>query len=340
MAAFRYARARDAAEAFARGQAPGAVFIAGGTDLLQLVQEQVARPAEVIDLSEVVDGEVAADGGGVRIGAGARLAQVAAHPLVSGHYPVLAEALLATASPQVRNMATAGGALLQRTRCPSFRDVATPCNKRQPGSGCGALDGQSRIHAAILGGSPHCIAAHPSDFAVALVACDAEVELAGPAGARRLAVADFHRLPGATPHIETVMTPGELIAAIHLPAEAAERRSRYLKVRDRASFEWAICSCALSIALEGDAVRDLRIVVGGVATKPWRLTQVEAALLHRPFTAAAIAAAARLAAKGAVLREDNAFKAPLLIETVGEALRTFRSHPNAKACFDLDRARV
>jgi xanthine dehydrogenase YagS FAD-binding subunit len=322
MALFHYARAADAAEAFARGQAPGAVFIAGGTDLLQLVQERVTRPAEVIDLARVLDHEVACTGVGVRIGAGARLADVAAHPLVSGHFPVVAEALLATASPQVRNLATAGGNLLQRTRCLYFRDVATACNKREPGSGCSAQEGQNRMNA-IFGGSPHCIAVQPSDFAVALVACDAEVELAGPHGDRRVAVADFHRLPGETPHIETVMHPGEVITAVHLPAEASDRRSRYLKVRDRASFEWAICAVALSIALDGEAVRELRVVAGGVATKPWRLTQVEAALQGQTLSEAAISAAAERACEGAELREHNAFKAPLLIGAVRKALREF-----------------
>jgi xanthine dehydrogenase YagS FAD-binding subunit len=322
MPLFAYARPSDPAEAFARGQAPGAVFIAGGTDLMQLVQERVTRPVEVIDLAGVTDARIAADDGGVRIGAGARLADVAAHPLVSGHYPVVAEALLATASPQVRNLATAGGALLQRTRCLYFRDVATACNKREPGSGCAALEGRNRM-SAIFGGSPHCIAANPSDFAVALVACDAEVELAGPAGGRRVAVADFHRLPGDAPHLDTVMSPGEVITAVHLPAVAADRRSRYLKVRDRASFEWAICSIALSVGMNSHTVRELRVVAGGVGAKPWRLAGVEAALRGRSLSEAVIAAAAELAVEGAELRNDNAFKAPLLVGTVRKALREF-----------------
>ena len=322
MTLFRYARPDDAAEAFARGQAPDALFIAGGTDLLQLVQERVTRPAEVIDLAEVLDAEIAADEGGVRIGAGARLAEVAAHPLISGHYPAVAEALLATASPQVRNLATAGGNLLQRTRCLYFRDVVTACNKRDPGSGCSALEGQNRINA-IFGGSAHCIAVQPSDFAVALVACDAELDLAGPDGPRRVALADFHRLPGETPQVETVLAPGELIAAIHLPAECAERRSRYLKVRDRASFEWAVCSVAVSLGMDGETVRDLRVVAGGVATKPWRLTHVEAALRGRPLSEAVITAAAELAVEGAELREHNAFKAPMLAGAVRKVLREF-----------------
>jgi xanthine dehydrogenase YagS FAD-binding subunit len=322
VALFRYSRAQDAAEAFARGQAPDTHFIAGGTDLLQLVQERVTRPAEVIDLALAIDGEIAADEGGVRIGAAAKLAEICAHPLVSGHYPAVAEALAATASPQVRNLATAGGNLLQRTRCLYFRDVVTPCNKREPGTGCSALEGQNRMNA-IFGGSPHCIAVQPSDLAVALVACDAELALAGPAGERRVAAADFHRLPGETPHIESVLSPGEVIAAVHLPAEAAERRSRYLKVRDRASFEWAICAVALSIAMDGEAVRDLRVIAGGVGTKPWRLTQVEAALKGQPLSETVIAAAAEHAREGAELREHNAYKAPLLVGAVRKALREF-----------------
>jgi xanthine dehydrogenase YagS FAD-binding subunit len=322
MPLFAYARASDPAEAFARGRAPGAMFIAGGTDLLQLVQERVVRPAEVIDLARITDPKIADEAGGLRIGAAAKLADIAAHPLVAERYAVVAEALTETASPQVRNLATAGGNLLQRTRCLYFRDVATPCNKREPGSGCSAWDGCNRTNA-ILGGSPHCIAVQPSDFATALVACDAEIALAGADGERRVAAADFHRLPGDTPHIETVMAPGEVITAVHLPASAAARRSRYLKVRDRASFEWAICACAISISFEDGAVADARLVAGGVATKPWRLVQVEAALHGQPLTEAVIAAAAELAAEGAELRQHNAYKAPLLVGTVRKALREF-----------------
>lgn len=322
MVMFRYARPSSAGDAFARREAPDALYIAGGTDLLQLVQERVVRPGEVVDLAKVTSREITPHDGGVRIGAAAKLNAVAEHAAVRDGYAAVSEALLATASPQVRNLATAGGNLLQRTRCLYFRDVVTPCNKREPGSGCSAWDGQNRANA-ILGGGPACIAVNPSDFAVALVACDAEIVLEGRRGERRVPAADFHRLPGDTPHVETAMAEGEIITAIELPAAAARRRSRYLKVRDRASFEWAIAACALSLRMEGDAVAEARIVAGGVATKPWRLTHVEAALTGQPLTEAVIAAAAELAAEGAEPRQYNAFKVPLLVGTVRKALREF-----------------
>jgi xanthine dehydrogenase YagS FAD-binding subunit len=213
-----------------------------------------------------------------------------------------------------------GGNLLQRTRCLYFRDVVTPCNKREPGTGCSALGGQNRINA-ILGGSEHCIAVQPSDLAVALLASDAVVVVLGDAGERRVPMAEFHRLPGDTPHVETDLAPGELITAVEIPADAASRRSHYLKVRDRASFEWAIASCAVAMRLEAGAVADIRIAVGGVATKPWRLVQVEAALHGQAPTEDIIAAAAARAAEGAVTHGHNAYKVPLLVGTVRKALR-------------------
>ncbi|RAK51382.1 FAD binding domain-containing protein [Phenylobacterium deserti] len=322
MALFRYHRPGDLSEAHARAVTPGAMYIAGGTDLLQLVQERVTQPAEVIDVNRLAPPEIETSEGGVRIGAGAKLNAMAAHPLVRERYPVVAEALMGSASPQVRNMATAGGNLLQRTRCLYFRDVATPCNKRQPGSGCSAWDGQNRQNA-IFGGSPTCIAVQPSDFAVALLACDAEIVLASPGGERRVPMADFHRLPIEAPEIETVMEPGELITAIELPDRAAQRRSRYLKVRDRASFEWAVTSCALSIRMEGGAVSEARVAVGGVGTKPWRLPNVEPAIVGQALTEQVITSAAERAAEGAEPRQHNAFKVPLLVGTVRKALREF-----------------
>jgi len=322
MALFRYVRAGDIHEAHARAATPGALYIAGGTDLLQLVQERVAKPAEVIDVTRILSSDIEDLGGGLRIGAAARLREMAEHPLLRQRFPAVAEALLGSASPQVRNMATAGGNLLQRTRCLYFRDVATPCNKREPGSGCSAWDGQNRQNA-IFGGGPACIAVQPSDFAVALVACDAQVVLASPGGERRVGLADFHRLPIEAPEIETVMEPGDLITAIEIPAEAAQRRSRYLKVRDRASFEWAVVSCALSVRLEAGRVAEARIVAGGVGTRPWRLQGVEAALADQPLSEAIITDAAQRAADGAEPRRHNAFKVPLLVGAVRKALREF-----------------
>jgi xanthine dehydrogenase YagS FAD-binding subunit len=234
-------------------------------------------------------------------------------------FPAVAEALLASASPQVRNMATAGGNLLQRTRCLYFRDVATPCNKREPGSGCPAQDGQNRINA-ILGGSPHCIATYPGDFAVALLALDAEVRVRGPKGERAVPIGEFHREPGDTPQIETVLEPGDIITAIAIPASPFARRSHYFKVRDRASFEWAIASAAVALELDGGTVRQARVAAGGVATKPWRLPQVERALVGQRLEPGLINRACVHATDGAELRTHNAFKAPLLQRTLERAL--------------------
>jgi xanthine dehydrogenase YagS FAD-binding subunit len=231
---------------------------------------------------------------------------------------------MATASPQVRNMATVGGNLLQRTRCLYYRDVTTPCNKREPGSGCPAQHGNNRINA-ILGGSEHCIAVQPSDLAVALLAVDAEVVVVRRDGERTVPLDRFYRLPGNTPHIETDLQPGDLITGVWIPIASAGRRSHYLKVRDRASFEWALASCAVSIGLDGDTVLEARVSAGGVATKPWRLHQVEDALVGRKLDAVTIAAASRLSAEGAHTHPHNAYKVPLLEATVARALEELRS---------------
>lgn len=342
MHALAYAAASDAAVAAARVAAarPGATdYIAGGTDMLQLLEEGVRSPEELIDINRLPYagiGPVPDGGGGLRIGALARLAEIGDDPSVRDRYPVLAAAVLSAASPQVRNMATVGGTLLQRTRCLYFRDAATPCNKREPGSGCPAQDGRNRLNA-ILGGSPHCIAVQPSDTAVALVVLDAEIRIRAADGTERgVPMEELHRLPGDTPHIETVLGPGDLITAIDLPAAAAERRhaSRYLKVRDRASFEWPLASCAVALRLEGDGgVAEARIAAGGVATKPWRLRAVEEVLLNhrgRPDEAA-IAAAADRATDGAAPRGDNAYKVPLLRRTVARALTEALADANGDA---------
>lgn len=315
-----YALALDAARAVElAGAGEGHVFIAGGTDLVQLMEEGVLRPERLIDIRGLALAEVEASGTEIRIGALASLADVAAHPGLAERAPVIAEALLASASPQVRNMATIGGNLLQRTRCLYFRDAAMPCNKRVPGTGCPAQDGANRMNA-ILGGSEHCIAAHASDLAVSLVALDADISLRGPGGARRVKLAELYRLPGETPHIETVLEPGELIEAVHVPAGQAAARSHYLKVRDRASFEWAVTSAAVALDVADGMVRTVRVAAGGVGTVPWRLSAVEDALTGGPLDPRRVRQAAEWASEGAAPRGENAFKTPLLVSTVERAI--------------------
>jgi len=237
-------------------------------------------------------------------------------------FPVISEALLASASPQVRNQATLGGNLLQRTRCPYFRDVGyTACNKRAPGSGCAAIDGENRWHA-VLGTSDNCIAANASDLAVALVALDAVVQVQGVAGQRTVPLIDLYRLPGATPHIETVLEPGEVIAAVTVPASAVARRSHYLKVRDRASFEFAVVSAAVALDMDGLRIRQAHIALGGVGTKPWRVPRVEAALAGASLDSAALRRAAALAAQGAQGRGHNDFKIELMQRAIVRAVET------------------
>lgn len=320
MLPFGYAQAKDVGNAIQlMGRAPHAMFVAGGTDMLQLLREGVIEPAELIDLNALPLAGIEADGEGLRIGALARLSDVADHARVRAEFPVLARALAETASPQVRNMATVGGNLLQRTRCLYFRDVAVPCNKRQPGSGCPALDGQNRMNA-ILGGSAHCIAAYPGDMANALIVLDAMLTVHGPEGERRLKVEELHREPGDAPHVETTMRPGEIITAIHLPSSAHAGNSHYVKIRDRASFEWALVSAAAAIEVADGAVRVARVAAGGVATKPWRLPEVEHRLVGRKLDEAAALTAAEAAAHGAALRPGTAFKAILLRRAVERVL--------------------
>src|SRR5919199_2679755 len=246
-------------------------YIAGGTDMVQLLQEYVCRPERLVSLAGLLDHRIDVGPQGLRLGAAATMAEVAAHPAVMQQFPVIAEALLNSASPQVRNQATMGGNLLQRTRCPYFRDVGYAArNKRAPGSGCAAIGGENRWHA-VLGTSEHCIAAHASDLAVALVALDAAVELSGQDGQRTVPLADFHRLPDAAPHIETVLEPGEVIAAVTVPGSSAARRSHYLKVRDRASFEFAVVSVAVALDMDGDHIRQARVALGGGGAQPPRV---------------------------------------------------------------------
>ena len=324
---FTLERPRDLAAALAfrpqagRNDAP-VEYIAGGTDMVQLLQEYVRRPDRLVSLAGLLDDRVDVGAQGLRLGAAATMAEVAAHPGVIEAFPVISEALLESASPQVRNQATMGGNLLQRTRCPYFRDVGyAACNKREPGSGCAAIGGENRWHA-VLGTSENCIAAHASDLAVALVALDASVEIRGADGQRTVPLADFHRLPDATPHVETVLEPGEVIAAILVPASPAARRSHYLKVRDRASFEFALVSAAVAFDMDGDRIRQARIALGGVGTKPWRVPQVEVALAGASLDPAGLRSAAALAAQGARGRGHNDFKIELMQRAIVRAIET------------------
>jgi xanthine dehydrogenase YagS FAD-binding subunit len=324
---FTLERPRDLAAALAfRAQAGRndalAEYIAGGTDMVQLLQEQVRRPDRLVSLEGLLDNHIEAGPHGLRLGAAATMADVAAHPTVVEQFPVISEALLNSASPQVRNQATMGGNLLQRTRCPYFRDVGyAACNKRAPGSGCAAIGGENRWHA-VLGASDNCIAANPSDLAVALVALDAAVEVRGPNGQRMLPLVEFHRLPGDTPHIETVLELGEVITAITVPASPAARRSHYLKVRDRASFEFAVVSAAVALDMDGARIRQARVALGGVGTKPWRVPRVETALAGNSLDPAALRSAAALAAEGAQGRGHNSFKIELMQRAIVRAVNT------------------
>src|SRR5919204_4388162 len=304
-----------------RDDAP-AEYIAGGTDMIQLLQEHVRRPERLVSLAGLLDKRIAIGPQGLRLGAAATMAEVATHPVVVQQFPVIAEALLNSASPQVRNQATMGGNLLQRTRCPYFRDIGyAACNKRAPGSGCAAIGGENRWNA-VLGTSAHCIATHASDLAVALVALDAAVEISGPGGQRTVSLVDFHRLPESTPHIETVLEPGEVIAAITVPASPAARRSHYLKVRDRASFEFALVSAAVALEMDGDRIRQARVALGGVGTKPWRAARVEAALAGASLEPEVLRSAAAVAAEGAQGYGHNDFRIELMQRVIVRAVQT------------------
>ncbi|WP_420995623.1 FAD binding domain-containing protein [Cupriavidus sp. 30B13] len=321
MLAFSYDRAGSVDEALRLAQQPGARFIGGGTNLLDLVKAGVEQPQRLVDVSRLPLAAVTElPGGGLRIGAMMSNADVAGHSLVRERYPLLAQALLAGASPQLRNMATVGGNLMQRTRCHYFYDTGfEACNKRLPGSGCPARAGVNRIHA-ILGASAQCIAVNPSDMSVALAALDAVVVARGAGGERRLALRDFHRLPGDTPQRDTNLAPGELIVAVELPPSRLAPHSHYLKVRDRASYAFALVSVAAGLEMDGGTVRAAAIALGGVAHKPWRVPQAEQALLGRPLDAAAAAQAAALMVRGAQPQAHNAFKVELARRAVIRAL--------------------
>jgi xanthine dehydrogenase YagS FAD-binding subunit len=276
---FHYARANDVADAVRLIAAdPKAKFIAGGTNLIDLMKEDVERPSRLIDISRLPlkTVEETADGG-LRIGAMVPNSDLAYHPLIAERYPLLGSAILAGASAQLRNMASTGGNLLQRTRCYYFYDTATPCNKREPGSGCSALAGLNRMHA-ILGTSDSCIATHPSDMCVALAALNAKVHVAGPAGERSIAMTDFHRLPGRTPQRDTNLQADEIVTAVELPAQGFAKNYSYIKIRDRLSYAFALVAVAAALELDGDTIKEARLALGGVAHKPWRDAGAEAAL--------------------------------------------------------------
>ena len=321
MRAFAFQRTSTVGDALAaHGPSANASFVAGGTTLIDLVKLDVMRPERVVDINRLPLARIEPlDDGGLRVGALVRNSDLAAHEFVRSRYPVLSAALLSGATAQLRNMATTAGNLLQRTRCPYFRDNFSACNKREPGSGCAALDGYNRLHA-VLGVSDECIATHPSDMCVALAVLDVTIHVEGPDGARRIPFADFHLLPGHTPHREHALRAGELITSITLAPPPSAAKQHYLKLRDRESFEFALASAAVVIIRDGDRIREARIALGGVGTKPWRCPAAEDALRGATIGEAAFAAAAEAALQDARPREHNAFKIPLAKQALRRAL--------------------
>jgi len=312
MRPFKYQRASDVSNAVKIVSAnQTAEFLAGGTNLLDLMKEDVMRPTELVDVTRLSLSQIRSMNGGVSIGALAKNTDTANHPLVRQNFPLLSMAILAGASGQIRNMASNGGNLLQRTRCSYFYDVAMPCNKREPNSGCGALEGINRMHA-IFGYSEKCVAVHPSDMCIALVALDAVVKVQGTDGkTRSIPFADFHRLPGDTPEKDTNLNHGELITAIELPKNNFAGKSYYLKVRDRASYAFALVSIAAALEMDGNRIKQARIAMGGVAHKPWRATEAEKMLVGKEATEANFKQAAEAEMKGAKPLEHNKFKVEL-----------------------------
>jgi len=323
---FHYTRASDVSDAIRQIAAdPAAKFIAGGTNLIDLMKYDVEHPARLVDISHLPLRSVEeTSGGGLRIGALVPNSDLAYHPLIEQRYPLIASAILSGASQQLRNMASTGGNLVQRTRCFYFYDAVTPCNKRQPGSGCSAISGINRINA-ILGTSEACIATHPSDLCVALAALEAIVHVVGPAGARAIAFSNFHRLPGNTPQRDTNLEPNEIITAIELPPKGFRANYSYLKIRDRLSYAFALISVAAALELEGDAIKEARLALGGVAHKPWRDPSAEAALRGQRAGESAFAKAADLLLQGARGYGHNSFKIGLarraILRTLSQAAR-------------------
>ncbi|WP_119740967.1 xanthine dehydrogenase family protein subunit M [Pseudomonas sp. Larv2_ips] len=316
---FQYSKPADVHEAVHMSSAASR-FIAGGTNLLDLMKENISRPEHLIDITGLpLQGVEETASGGVMIGALVSNADLAWHPVIEARYPLLSQAILAGASPQLRNMASTGGNLLQRTRCYYFYDASVPCNKREPGSGCPARTGLNRIHA-ILGASEHCVATHPSDMCVALAALEARVHVEGRAGARVIEFADFHRLPGDTPQRDNLLADDELITAIELPASQLARHSHYLKIRDRASYAFALVSVAAALELDGDQIIDARVALGGVAHKPWRDRAVEASLIGQTVSRETFSNAADALLQDAVPLEHNGFKIKLARRGIIRAL--------------------
>jgi xanthine dehydrogenase YagS FAD-binding subunit len=321
--AFSYTRATGVRSAVEEAAADhSAAFIAGGTNLIDLMKEGVTRPNRLIDVTRLPLTRIEEiENGGLRLGALATNAATAYNEQVERRYPLLAEAILSGASPQLRNMATNGGNLLQRTRCYYFYDTATPCNKREPDSGCSAIDGYNRMHA-VLGASEQCIAVHPSDMCVALAALEAVVRITGTTGERTIPLGEFHRLPGDTPHVDNVMRQGDIITAIDLPPKGYADHYAYLKIRDRQSYAFALVSVAAALELDGDTIVEMRLALGGVAHKPWRHRDAETMLVGRTATVEhfrEVAAAVMLPAEG---RGHNAFKIELAKRAIVRALTT------------------
>lgn len=324
MDAITYERAADTAGAIRAAQQPGVAFIGGGTNLLDLMKGGVAKPLKLVDITHIdgLNTVTELPDGGLRIGALVRNSDAANHAWVRDRYPLLSEAFLAGASAQLRNMATVGGNLMQRTRCYYFYDTGfAQCNKRAPGSGCAALEGNSRIHA-ILGASSQCIATNPSDMSVALAALDATVRVSGPRGDRVIPFAEFHRLPGDHPEVDTTLASGELITSVDLPPPLFAEHSHYLKVRDRASYAFALVSVAAALQMDGNTVKTARIALGGVAHKPWRAIATEQMLTGQPLTHATLVQAAALAVRDAHAYRDNGFKIELAQRAIVRAVST------------------
>jgi len=329
MHTFEFVRPRDSASAVASAaqaktaqQGADVRFIAGGTTLLDLMKLNVETPSRLLDINRLPLGKIeATPDGGLAIGATVRNSDLAHHPTVQRDYPVLSQALLSGASAQLRNMATTAGNLLQRTRCMYFRDTAMPCNKREPGTGCPAITGSNRM-LAILGTSDKCIATNPSDMCVALAALEATIHVQGPKGQRAIPIGDFHVVPGDTPSRETVLEPGDLITHVTLPAPVAGSKQLYVKLRDRASYEFALASAAVVITVAAGKVTRARIAMGGVGTKPWRSPEAEAALVGQAAGTASFRAAAEAALRGARPQSENGFKVELAKRCVAHALQT------------------
>ncbi len=317
---FDYTRAHEVSTAIKSGSRDAAKFIAGGTNLVDLMKCDVERPSHIVDVNALPLATIEKVSGGVRIGALARMADVAASPLIKENFPVISQALFESAAPQIRNMASIGGNLMQRTRCPYFRELTwTPCNKRNPDSGCSALEGENRLHA-ILGTSDKCIATHPSDLAVAVVALDAMITVRGPKGERQIAATDFHLLPGDTPQIEHNLKQGELITSVFIPDAAHAKRSAYLKIRDRAAYEFALTSAAVGLDISGGVIRSARVALGGVGTKPWRARDAEKVLTGRAPSEDLYRNAAEAELAQSVSYGENGFKIELAKRTLVRAL--------------------